>query len=321
MRNPAWYEDRWRYESTQPAIDAMLYAEPDARHVEDPGREAGWVLPGKYVDWLVNSSYVVWVPADMVNFMEGNQWNWPHARALYDAIESGGRPIMELPAGRVYPVTKALVASTQADYDADELSYQRGMSRPFEPKEVGSYWAQLLDGNHRALAAIAAGEEMIPVVVGENYRGDIRSDSWLAEPKRPKRPRRKRNPDARTRREERDRDPHWKLEAWRRGQAVPPDVVSQGIWASWELPSGDRIGAQSGDYRYMVDSMEFDVYLYWSPAGDDGFYPQWEHVTVTVPYRGEAWLWTQPALQAELARMALQGPRYPHGRGDEDEVL
>lgn len=38
---------------------------------------------------------------------------------------------------------------------------------------------QLLDGHHRALAAIMLGESHIPVVVGENYRGDVRDDEWL----------------------------------------------------------------------------------------------------------------------------------------------
>lgn len=39
--------------------------------------------------------------------------------------------------------------------------------------------APLLDGNHRAIAAIELGDPLIPVYVGENYRDDITPREWI----------------------------------------------------------------------------------------------------------------------------------------------
>ena len=44
--------------------------------------------------------------------------------------------------------------------------------------EQGEYYAQLLDGNHRAAAALLAGEPYIYVYVGENYRANVRKKDY-----------------------------------------------------------------------------------------------------------------------------------------------
>lgn len=182
----AWGDPIWFFSDVERLLQGLEEASSDDRHVYLRAKEdlAGVpILEGRRVDWLVESNYVVWVPADQIMFTEGNSWNLGHARALYELIQSGERPVLELPACRLYRIDRGRVEGTQRAYEQDELEYQYGMEKPWETRHVGSFFAQLLDGNHRALAAIAAGEEQIPVVVGQNYRGDVKKSEWVKPPK------------------------------------------------------------------------------------------------------------------------------------------
>jgi hypothetical protein len=199
----AWGDPRWYFLETQPNLGALASAEPDDSYFSLTTSEHLPGVPlirGRNVDWIVGSNYVVWVPADHILFMEGNSWNFGHAAAIFRAIEAGQRPALELPAGRLYRIDDDLVRSTQALYDRDELEYQRGMEKPWTAKDAGTFWVQLLDGNHRALAAIAAGEEAVPVVVGENYRQDVHPHEWVAPDAVGPKPRKARKPAPRRRR-------------------------------------------------------------------------------------------------------------------------
>lgn len=172
----------WYYDATNYALGMLGSAYPDATFVDSkrvfPGPEDP-LIKGRRIDWAMTTPYVIEVPAEKIEFMEGNMWNFDHAAALLELIERGERPVFSMPAGRVYRIEDDDVQDTQEDFAAGELMYQRSMVRPWEPSDVGEFHAQLLDGNHRALAAIAAGEPSVPVIVSENYRPAIRPDEYV----------------------------------------------------------------------------------------------------------------------------------------------
>lgn len=190
-RRNGWGGPDWYYIGVQEAIDELKSTEPDATYVKtiDVSDDAH-VIDGRRVRWHLDSNYVVWINADKIEFTPGNSWNRAHARALFDLIEAGDRPVFSIPAARVYRIDENDVAATVKEDAEDELDAQRGMAKPWKPADVGQLHAFLLDGNHRALAAIAAGEESIPVIVGDNYREDVLTDEWVEAPK-PKKPRRR----------------------------------------------------------------------------------------------------------------------------------
>lgn len=192
----AWGDPEWFFSDVDGLISRLETEEPDDAHVESLTAEdrEGARLEGRNVDWRVDSNYVVWVPSDQIMFMEGNSWNFGHARALYDLIRSRERPTFDLPACRLYRIDRSRVEGTRRAYEQDELDYQYGMEKPWEKRHVGSFFVQLLDGNHRALAAIAAGEERIPVIVGENYREDVKRSEWVKAPRTKRRPPRENPP-------------------------------------------------------------------------------------------------------------------------------
>ena len=49
------------------------------------------------------------------------------------------------------------------------------MTKPWAPHQVGKHYVRLVDGNHRAFAAIAAGEPSVWVYVLQDYRADVQS--------------------------------------------------------------------------------------------------------------------------------------------------
>lgn len=156
----------------------MTEEEPSFEHTPAAGDDRDIIYNGRRVRWAATSHHTVLVPVDKVLFMEGNIWDAGHASALHDMVQRGGA-VFEPPAGRLYRIDADDVARTKQWYEEDELEYQMNMERPWEDSDAGTFYVQLLDGNHRALAAMAAGESQIPVVVGENYWEDVRDDEWL----------------------------------------------------------------------------------------------------------------------------------------------
>jgi hypothetical protein len=181
----------WHFEGVDSLIDAAREAEPDFQYVdrdalEDHDGEIAWggdAWHGHRVGWRLDNAYaVVEVPVEKVQFMEGNAWNFSHAAALLDMVNTGGKPVFDLPAARLYRISEEDVVNTQREYDEDELAYERGMDEPWKPRDAGTFYVQLLNGNHRALAAMAANESSIFVTVGPNYRDDVREDEWVVGP-------------------------------------------------------------------------------------------------------------------------------------------
>ena len=81
---------------------------------------------------------------------------------------------MRLPAGRVYRISAEEVRQSEKYEERGELQDQMGMTEPWEQGDVGTYYAQLIDGNHRAAAALALGEPSIWVYVAENSMANVR---------------------------------------------------------------------------------------------------------------------------------------------------
>lgn len=133
------------------------------------------IYSGHRVDWVSwPVRKLVKIPASNILFMEGNTWDFAHASALYDAIRHGDAPPLDVPAGRIYRIDASEVKLSQKYEAAGELEYQMGMTEPWDKSDIGSYYAQLLDGNHRALAALAAGEPYIWVYCAENSLPNVR---------------------------------------------------------------------------------------------------------------------------------------------------
>lgn len=166
----------WYFSGVDDLVASVREAEPSRRHVGPVFRKkVPGELHGDRVRWdTAGSSCVVDVPVEKINFMEGNLWNFQHAAALLQNIEQGLKPVYEVPAARLYRISKRDVRQSQRWYEDDELEYQMSMERPWEDSDAGTFYVQLLNGNHRALAALAAGEDTVPVLVGSNYREDVK---------------------------------------------------------------------------------------------------------------------------------------------------
>lgn len=161
---------------TSSLLDSIAAAKPRFEHFDPFKGEPN--ARGKRLDWFVDGSYAIAVPSENVLFMQGNLWNVRHAAAILQHLRGEERTVLPAPCARVYRIDADRVKRTQK-MSREELSYQYGMTRPWEKKDVGSYFAQLIDGNHRALAAMAYGEPAIVVEVGENYRSDVRKKDYL----------------------------------------------------------------------------------------------------------------------------------------------
>lgn len=135
------------------------------------------IIEGRNARWAKTSNYIVEVPIDKIEFTQENNWFLPRAKAYQSLIENGA--LLEPPAGRLFRIKAADVKQSKKWEKTGELRYQTNMLVPWNKADTGTFYVQLLDGNHRALAAIAAGEVSIPMIVGQNYRDDVKKKEWL----------------------------------------------------------------------------------------------------------------------------------------------
>jgi hypothetical protein len=113
------------------------------------------------------------IESDMVTATPDNPFNLSQLAFIRDAIvHSGEAVVLAAPAGRVHVVSATHVEESQAAFETGE-DYG-GMTRPWDDSDVGKLYVALIDGNHRAFGAICAREPYIWVIVGPNYRDDIR---------------------------------------------------------------------------------------------------------------------------------------------------
>lgn len=159
--------------NTDLLVDEVAAVEPDLTHVDPQAplhyRQKYAKYPGRR--WWADGA-IVRIDADKVLFMEGNEWNIPHAAGVLEYMRQGER--FEVPAARVYRVTAEDIRRTKKAAQQGNLEYDYGMARPWTTHDLGAYHAQLLDGNHRAAAALALGDSVIWVYVGEDYRKNVR---------------------------------------------------------------------------------------------------------------------------------------------------
>lgn len=166
------------FASTVSVLGSVGDSVPSDTYIErDAVRDGGRILMGRRMTWWCNSSYVVEVEAEKIVFMEGNMWNFEHAAGIAKVAVAG--EVIEIPAARVHRIMASDVKSSESWAKKGELEWQMGMTRPWKRSDVGTYYAQLVDGNHRAAAAMVLGEKTIPVYVGENYRDQIRKKDWI----------------------------------------------------------------------------------------------------------------------------------------------
>lgn len=163
-------------------VDYMLevidMAEPSWDYVEPPDVDRLQIVPDPPVAWAVGH-YGLWLPAENVSFMPENLWYPEHAAALVEGLVDGSNPILEVPAARIHRVSPYDVESTQEEYSNGTLEEESGMVEPWSWDDVGQYKATLVDGNHRAAAAMIVGLDRILVTVGENYRENVDPRDWV----------------------------------------------------------------------------------------------------------------------------------------------
>ncbi len=162
------------FEGTDEIVESVGDADPDSSHISEDDNEPD--IHGRRVKWIGNG-FIVAVDADKIHFMEGNQWRLAHAAGVMEAMRDG-KPF-EVPAARIRRIRKTDVTDARRHEKAGDLLEQYSMVRPWTDADVGKYKAQLLDGNHRAAAAMALGEQTIYVYVSENYRKEVRKKDWL----------------------------------------------------------------------------------------------------------------------------------------------
>jgi hypothetical protein len=172
----AWGREPYKFEGTAEILEAIRDADPTYDFIsprEPSSYRPSEIHQGRSVTWLGSKGYLLPIPAKNILFMEGNTWNFGHGAALFEGIRDGSNHVLEAPAARVYRVTASHIKQSEK-YERDgELSYQLGMTEPWTKAERGEYYAQLLDGNHRAAAAMLNGDPYIYVYVGENTRENV----------------------------------------------------------------------------------------------------------------------------------------------------
>lgn len=176
-RNPRGFHSA--FDSTDGVVEMVEDAYPDESRVDfDADQEGDDHLVGHHARWLRGGSgYIVDIDVERIMLTEGNPWYPEHAAGVAKAMRDGVP--FNLPAARVYRITaKDVKDSIKAEKDG-KLLYEYSMVRPWSRADIGQYYAQLLDGNHRAVAAMSVGESSIPVHVGPNYRDAVRKKDWL----------------------------------------------------------------------------------------------------------------------------------------------
>lgn len=129
--------------------------DPDSVDEED-------IYHGRRVKWVGTPGLMMRVPVSRVLPMPENMW-FPNQLARYvQAIDDGD--LLEPPAARVHIIDESTIQDSEERAEEGELEY------PFDESDLGQPYVVLLDGNHRAFAAILSGEPFIWVYVGENYR-------------------------------------------------------------------------------------------------------------------------------------------------------
>jgi hypothetical protein len=171
---------RSKFSDVNYMLEVISMVDPEYGYVEPATVDRSmFLLSDPPVVWAASRHYTLWIPSKNVQFMPENLWYPGHAAALVEGLVTGEMPIMEQPAARVYRVTQYDVESTQGEYAEGTLEEESQMAEPWTSRELGEYHATLVDGNHRAAAAMLVGLQAIPVIVGENWRENVDPRDWV----------------------------------------------------------------------------------------------------------------------------------------------
>lgn len=149
-----------------------LVGDPTYEHfdVDDEAREVAENYPQtrrvRRVRWGFQPGVMMRVKAEQVVPVIGQQWGPDQLATVLDAIERSDEITLRPAAARVH-----LLGDSHVEESEDYLS--DNMTRPWDAEDVGQPYAVLVDGNHRAFAALLSGEPYIWVYVGEDYRDDV----------------------------------------------------------------------------------------------------------------------------------------------------
>jgi hypothetical protein len=159
--------------SVRPRYDASeIYDQGEAGNtVVAPAEENRHVTvyEGERARWAGTKGEMMELPASMIVPMPGNHW-YPDRLVDYAvAIRAG--VLFEPPSARIYIVSETEVEESPLEVADGKYDY------PFEEEDIGEPYAFLIDGNHRAFAAILSGERSVWVHVVRAYLED--AGPWL----------------------------------------------------------------------------------------------------------------------------------------------
>lgn len=127
------------------------------------------IYHGKHARWVGTPGYMIRIPVDKIIPEFENEW-YPDQLARYvEAVEDG--ELLEAPAARIYPIHEGTLQASQEWFEEGLID------RPFTEDDLGEPWADVRDGNHRAFAAVLAGEPYVWLYVEENSRK--RAEPWM----------------------------------------------------------------------------------------------------------------------------------------------
>lgn len=156
------------------AVPERVPPKPPVPHREDK------IYRGRRLLWISDSTnYVVRIPSANLQFSESHRWVPARVASFLEYFRLRGK-FVTVPAARVWKISEQDVSDTQRLFQADALHQERGMIWPWSPTDIGSYAAQVIVGNHRALAAICAKEPEILVYANESSRKNVDADDWAA---------------------------------------------------------------------------------------------------------------------------------------------
>ncbi len=181
----AWGREEFKFIGTAEIIDQVRELDTDLVFdpSEDDERELRWrsTIWGRNVRWAAKKGKMVLIPRANVQFTTENTWNIEHAAAIYRYMREMGAQMhpIRLPAARILRVDAGMVKQSEKYEALGELDEQLGMTEPWTKAEMGSYEAYLVDGNHRAAAALALGEPFIYVYCAENSLDEVRKKDLI----------------------------------------------------------------------------------------------------------------------------------------------
>jgi hypothetical protein len=144
-------------------VDELQHVDPDYRDVEIPEADYKCTLSVGGRHWSTQTGHIIKVHVDKIMMKPRRGWHLEHAAGILATMREGKE--FEVPQGIVHKITAGDVSKSAGYEKKGVLGTEMEMSRPWAKSDVGTYAATLIHGNHATLAAMALGEQYIPVAV------------------------------------------------------------------------------------------------------------------------------------------------------------